>query len=91
MHAALILMLMLGQKFYTDDPVQQDDDSKVEVTQITKHKLNDQFDFFQHSFGKPGDRSKSPAANVNTPASFGKITGTIGNPREMQLGLKFYF
>ena len=32
-----------------------------------------------------------PAANVNTPASFGKITGTIGNPREMQFGLKFYF
>lgn len=32
-----------------------------------------------------------PAANVNTPASFGKITGTIGNPREMQFGLKLYF
>ena len=32
-----------------------------------------------------------PAANVNTPASFGKITSTIGNPREMQLAVKLYF
>jgi hypothetical protein len=63
---ALILMLTLGQKFYTDDPIMRDDDSKVAVTEITKRKLNDQYDFIQHSFGKPGDRSKSPAANVNT-------------------------
>jgi hypothetical protein len=63
---ALILMLMLGQKFYADDPILRDNDSKVEVTEITKHKLNDQYDFVQHSFGRPGDRSKAPALNVNT-------------------------
>jgi hypothetical protein len=56
MYAILILFLALGQKFYPDDPVLRDDDSKVEVTQITKHKLNDQFDFLQHSFSKPGTR-----------------------------------
>lgn len=32
-----------------------------------------------------------PAANVNNPASFGRITSTIGTPREMQLAVKFYF
>src|SRR5262245_19311824 len=63
---AFILMLMLGQKFYADDPILRDDDSKVEVTEITKYKLNDQYDFIQHSFGKPGDRSKARSANANT-------------------------
>ena len=63
---ALALMLILGQKFYTDDPILRDDDSKVEAAHITRHKLNDQFDFLQHSFGRPGDRSKAPAVNVNT-------------------------
>src|SRR5262245_13242634 len=63
---ALILVVMLGQKFYPDDPIVRDRDDKVEVTQIKKHKLNDQYDFFKHSFGKPGDRSKAPAVNANT-------------------------
>src|SRR5262245_14969987 len=63
---AVILALMLGQKFYADDPIVRDNDHKIEVTHITKHKLNDQYDFFKHSFGKPGDRSKAPAANANT-------------------------
>jgi hypothetical protein len=66
MWAALILALAVGQKFFSDDPILRDDDAKVEVTEITKHKLNDQFDFVRHSFGKVGDRSKGPAANANT-------------------------
>jgi hypothetical protein len=63
---ALMLVLILGQKFYTDDPVWHDNDKAVDATKVTKYKLNDQYDFFQHSFGRQGDRSKAPAANVNT-------------------------
>jgi hypothetical protein len=56
----------LAQKFHADDPLLQDNDKAVRVTNITKHKLDDQYDFFQNSFGKPGDRRKAPAMNVNT-------------------------
>src|SRR5262245_30427984 len=62
---ALILVLMLGQKFHADDPLRQDDDRAVDVSAITKHKLNDQYDFIRHSFGRP-PKGKTPATNVNT-------------------------
>ena len=32
-----------------------------------------------------------PAANVSNPNSFGQITSSLGEPREMQLAVKFYF
>jgi hypothetical protein len=32
-----------------------------------------------------------PGANVNNLASFGRITSTLGDPREIQLAVKFYF
>ena len=32
-----------------------------------------------------------PAASVSNPATFGKITGTLGDPREFQLAVKLYF
>jgi hypothetical protein len=56
----------LAQKFHADDPLLKDNDKAIVVTEITKHKLNDQYDLFQHSFGKPGDRRKAPAMNMNT-------------------------
>ena len=32
-----------------------------------------------------------PAVNIAQPATFGFITNTIGNPRNIEFGLKFYF
>jgi len=32
-----------------------------------------------------------PARNIGDPNTFGKITGTIGNPRILELAFKFYF
>jgi hypothetical protein len=32
-----------------------------------------------------------PAANVANPAAFGRITSTLGTPREVQLAVKVYF
>jgi len=56
----------VAPKFHADDPLPRDNDRAVNVNQITKHKLNDQYDLILHSFGKPGDRSKAPAVNINT-------------------------
>src|SRR5262245_65682005 len=56
----------VAPKFHPDDPLPRDNDRAVNVTEITKHKLNDQYDLLQHSFGKVGDRSKTPTVNVTT-------------------------
>ena len=55
-----------AQTFRTDDPVWVDNDTAVDVKGIAKHKLNDQYDFLIHTFGKPGDRTPRPALNINT-------------------------
>src|SRR4030095_4500410 len=74
MKQALALTILIGvilpsafaQTFRTDDPVWVDNDDAVDVKHIAKHKLNDQYDFMIHAFGKPGDRTPRRAVNVNT-------------------------
>ncbi|HET9219345.1 MAG TPA: hypothetical protein VFR18_20330 [Terriglobia bacterium] len=73
MKQALILALItfivppaLGQTFRSDDPVWIDNDSAIDVKNITRHKLSDHYDFLIHSFGKTGDLTPRPAMNVNT-------------------------
>jgi len=55
-----------GQKFRSDDPVWVDADAAVNVTSITKHKLNDQYDFLLNTFRHPGDITPRRAVNANT-------------------------
>jgi hypothetical protein len=43
------------------------------------------FNFLNHPNFSP------PAVNIAAPATFGFITGQIGNPRNIEFGLKFYF
>ena len=62
----LIVPSAFAQTFRTDDPVWVDNDTAVDVQGIAKHKLNDQYDFLIHTFGKPGDRTQQPALNINT-------------------------
>jgi hypothetical protein len=64
--AALAVPPALAQKFRADDPVWVDEDAAVNVKEIARHKLNDQYDFLLNSFGKPGDPTRRRAMNVNT-------------------------
>lgn len=57
---------VFGQTFRADDPLWVDNDTAVDVKGIAKHKLNDQYDFLLHTFGKPGDRTSVRAMNANT-------------------------
>jgi hypothetical protein len=58
--------LLFGQKFQADDPIRRDNDAAVDAAAVAKHKLNDHYDFLLHTFGSPGSRSRSVAANINT-------------------------
>ena len=55
-----------AQTFRTDDPVWIDNDAAIDVKTISKHKLNDQYDFLIHTFGKRGERTPQRALNINT-------------------------
>lgn len=43
------------------------------------------FNAFNHANFAP------PSANISNPGSFGKVDGTVGDPREVQFALKLYF
>jgi hypothetical protein len=64
--ATLLAPAVFAQTFRADDPVWVDNDAVVDAKNVTKHKLNDQYDFLIHSFGQPGDRAPRRAMNVNT-------------------------
>jgi len=50
------------------------------------------FDFRAEFFNLPNSVAWAPPGlNINTPATFGAIGGQVNNPRNVQLGLKFYF
>jgi hypothetical protein len=63
---AIIVPSAFAQTFRADDPVWVDNDDAVDVKHIAKHKLNDQYDFMIHAFGKAGDRTPKRAMNINT-------------------------
>lgn len=74
MKQALILAVLISlagtsafaQTFRSDDPVWVDNDSAVDVKNITRHKLSDHYDFLIHTFSKVGDRTPKRALNANT-------------------------
>ncbi|MCU1317008.1 MAG: TonB-dependent receptor [Candidatus Acidoferrum typicum] len=44
---------------------------------------------FFNSFNHPN--FAAPSSNIAFPSSFGKVYGTVGDPREIQFALKFYY
>jgi hypothetical protein len=55
-----------AQKFRHDDPIAADNDAAIHVKEPARRRLSDYYDFIEHTFGNPGDRSAIRALNVNT-------------------------
>jgi hypothetical protein len=55
-----------AQKFLADDPLLIDRDDLIDPGEPRPVKLSDYYDFLDHTFKSPGDRSRPPAANANT-------------------------
>ena len=55
-----------GPRFFSDDPLWIDNDRVNDVTGAREILLDDYYDFLKNSFGRPGDRSRVRAMNVNT-------------------------
>jgi hypothetical protein len=53
-------------RFYPDDPVQFDDDRALDAGSAASIEGSNGYDFAEHTFFKPGDRSDIRAVNVNT-------------------------
>ena len=59
---------------------------QFEFTELRKLELR--FEFF-NALNHPN--LASPSASIATPATFGKISGTVNNARQIQMAGKFYF
>ena len=55
-----------AQKFFSDDPLMFDQDNLITVREPRAMRLSDYYDFLQHTFETPGDRTRKPAMNINT-------------------------
>ena len=56
-----------GPKFFPDDPIQVDDDRALDASGAESNgEGSNMYDFVEHTFMKPGERSDRPAVNVNT-------------------------
>ncbi|HEY5619620.1 MAG TPA: hypothetical protein VIK60_16895 [Vicinamibacterales bacterium] len=53
-------------KFFSDDPIQVDDDRAFDAGSVRAIEGSNAYDFAEHTFLKRGDRSDIRAANVNT-------------------------
>ena len=53
-------------RFFPDDPIQVDDDRVFDASAATEIEGSNAYDFAEHTFFKPGDRTDRRAANVNT-------------------------
>jgi hypothetical protein len=53
-------------RFYTDDPIQMDDDRAVDASRAAPIEGSNGYDFAEHTFLKPGDLRDTPAVNINT-------------------------
>src|SRR5262245_57579722 len=69
--AAAVMLATTGSgvtpKFFPDDPIQVDDDTALDAGgAVSNGEGSNMYDFVEHTFNKPGDRSGGPARNVNT-------------------------
>ena len=56
----------VGPRFFPDDPIQTDDDAALDASGAVEVEGSNGYDFYSHSFRKPGDRRDVRAVNVNT-------------------------
>lgn len=52
--------------FYPDDPIQVDDDQAFDASSSVAIEGSNAYDFAEQTFFKPGERTDTPARNVNT-------------------------
>ena len=56
----------VGLRFFPDDPIQVDDDAALDASGAVEVEGSNGYDFYSHTFRKPGDRRDVRAVNVNT-------------------------